>query len=709
MKATRHALRLLAAALGILAALAATGCSMPHLAGTNDAELEYSEVTNVAQPELAAFGVKARLSAAQVAAEVEVVNRTGDASPRRSEWGGVEPTHSNGDVRVVVDSDVAGGVDELILWRGGMTAYLMDEAGGPDVDPTHREGLQPGWAQAPDGTTDRWWQGTAEALQKAIREAKPEQGRGYFVERMPGGLWRTRAVFTPELVTLGLSQTPITSIQLAAHGRSLAFTFGPDARAAIETVRATHPNARVVLARNHSLLATVPIADALASPLVLSFGDDVAAFTRAYHAKLLLGSPILPPLKRLVAERVHPNWGVGAACALLPFALSFAWLSFVRRFDRARPEPMWLVAATFALGCLSMIPAAFAEAGLASLSQWLDPSLVTMGGQLWALPLAIPIFTLTVGFVEEGAKLLAAWSLAGHRREFDEPVDGIVYGCAAALGFAAVENVKYFALGRMAGTVIALRAIVTVPAHMFFGALWGYALGRTLVSRRANVLLFLSLSALAHGIFDALLNTDGMMLYAGLLVVALSVAFVEVLRRALRHGAVPPAPYAARRHLRGSASAWSAPEGAPPQTEPLPVSVLQRAYFRVGSPAAFAACATGMVTCAFALTIVGTWYEFLHHRVGVAFVVIAAAILAAFGALGNGAASTIPLDVAIDAHGVTYSGARTPWSAIALVDVEAVGRRALVRLHTMSGIVRLGPTSPAHANAIAVAVRAAKA
>ncbi len=327
----------------------------------------------------------------------------------------------------------------------------------------------------------------------------------------------------------------------------------------------------------------MPVAEALASPLVISFGDDLAAFTRAYHAKLLLGSPVLPPMRRLVAERVRPHWAVGAACAILPFALSFAWLSFVRRFDRARPEPMWLVVATFGLGCLSIVPAGLAEAGLGNLWEWLDPSLVTMGGQLWALPLAIPVFALTVGLVEEGAKLLAAWSLAGHRREFDEPVDGIVYGCAAALGFAAVENMKYFALGRMAGTVIALRAFVTVPAHMFFGAIWGYALGRKLVARKTSVLLFLALAALAHGLFDALLSTDGMSLFAGALVIALSVAFVEVLRRALRHGAVPP------RRAAGESA---------PQTEPLPASVLQRAYFRVGSPGAFLACAAGMVTSA---------------------------------------------------------------------------------------------------------------
>jgi RsiW-degrading membrane proteinase PrsW (M82 family) len=357
---------------------------------------------------------------------------------------------------------------------------------------------------------------------------------------------------------------------------------------------------------------------------------------------------------------------------------------------------MWLVAATFGLGGLSVVPAALIELGCATATPWLDPSVVTMGGQAWALPISILVFALVVGGAEEGSKLLGAWSLARHRREFDEPVDGIVYGCAAALGFAAIENVKYFALGRMSGVVIALRAFMTVPAHMFFGAIWGYGMGRGLVSRRSSLAAFLAIAALAHGTFDALLSTDGVQLATTVLVLALALAFFALLRRALRYGAVPPRP--SRRDSL-----------APPPTEPMPPSALARTYFRVGSPVAFYACAGGMIACAFALTVLGGAYEYLHHRVGVVFVAIATAMLALFGLAAHGASSTIPLDVAVDAQGVTFAGGRTPWGAIVGVAVERAGAaRAFVLLRLVDRVVRLGPASVDAARGIEQAVRAGR-
>jgi RsiW-degrading membrane proteinase PrsW (M82 family) len=545
-------------------------------------------------------------------------------------------------------------------------------------------------APGPEGE-ERWWQGSSEAVGRAVHDTKLDRDHMAFAERVPGGTeWRTRVAVLPPLVVLGMTGAPIQSITPLLHGRALGLGFAPEARSVLAQERVSHPRARIVLARGRVLVAALTIDETLASPLVLPFGDDVPSYTRAYHAKNLLRSPLLPPMHRVSAGALPPRWGLAAACALLPFALSFAWLFFVRRFDRMRPEPVWLVVATFLLGGLAIVPAALAEIGIGMISPWLDPGLATLGGQAWALPLSIAVFTVVIGAVEELAKYGAAWGLARHRKEFDEPVDGIIYGCAAALGFAAVENIKYFALGRMSGAVIAMRAFETVPAHMFFGAIWGYGMGLKLVSRSARILPYLGLAALAHGTFDAVVSTDGLQLVATLLVLVLAFAFVVMLQRALRHGAV-----AARNPVDES-----------PASELFPLSMLPRAYFRVGSRAAFTACAAGMIFCAFALTVLGTAFELLHHRVGVVFVGLGTLMLALFGVAAYGASETIPLDVAIDARGITFAGGLTPWGAIRSFALEPKGARAHVRMETAEGTQRLGPAPAATATAIVDAMQA---
>jgi RsiW-degrading membrane proteinase PrsW (M82 family) len=665
--------------LAVLAfvALAVVGCSTPHLAGTNDAALEYVVEPDPSTGEtldgpLAAAGVKARLASAQVMAEVDALE--------------------TGRVRVVVDADIAGAVDDLLIWRGGLHAMRVDGEYVLAPSESATAGLRPMSAAGPEGE-ERWLQGPGDAVGRAVRESKLDAAHAVFAERLPAGNeWRTRVAALPPLVDLGVGAASILTISPILRGRELALGLSPEAQAPLVAFRAEHPGGRVALARGRVLVATLPAEQAAASPLVIPFGEDLLSYTRAYHAKLLLRSPILPRLRRVSAAALPERWGLAVACAVLPFILSFAWLFFVRRFDRARPEPLWLVVATFALGGLAIVPAALIELGLASLSPWLDPSVVTLGGQAWALPLSIPVFTLCVGLVEEGAKLVAAWSLARHRKEFDEPVDGIVYGCAAALGFAAVENVKYFALGRMSGAVIAMRAFETVPAHLFFGAIWGYAMGQKLVSRRARVWPWLLLAALVHGTFDAVVSTDGLQLLATLIVLGLAVSFVAMLRSALRHGAV---------RVRGRFD-------DAPATEPFPLSEMPRTFIRVGSPAAFWSCAVGMVTSAFTLTIIGVAFELLHHRVGAVFVVMATVMLAAFGLAAYGASATLPLDVAIDAQGITFAGGLTRWGAMTGAVLEPRGRRVGVRVDTAEGPVRIGPATPETAKAILAAIAASR-
>jgi hypothetical protein len=79
-----------------------------------------------------------------------------------------------------------------------------------------------------------------------------------------------------------------------------------------------------------------------------------------------------------------------------------------------------------------------------------------------------------------------------------------VYAAAAGLGFAAVENIFYVLEGGIAVGV--LRAIASVPGHMIFSCVWGYALGtakfRPGSARRPGIIAGLSGAIVLHGIFN---------------------------------------------------------------------------------------------------------------------------------------------------------------------------------------------------------------
>ena len=141
----------------------------------------------------------------------------------------------------------------------------------------------------------------------------------------------------------------------------------------------------------------------------------------------------------------------------------------VHRTDRNR-EPGWVVIGTFVL-----------SAALAGVSMFIEKRVViwtsldvraAVVGEAAAL---IYVFAL-VAPLREALKVAAVWP-AFRSRYFDEPYDGIVYASAAALGFSATENVVLLH-AHPHGAIWVARALVALPAHLFFACLWGYALGR---------------------------------------------------------------------------------------------------------------------------------------------------------------------------------------------------------------------------------------
>lgn len=663
----RTSLGLLSATL-MLVLMLVCGCGTPtervpgilasSLAGTDDVELTY-EIDPTARPSTLAHGafgedlralILRRLSAGQVGADVAA----DAASDRRA--------------RVIVDESLGARVDELVTWTG--TLLVLDPA--PEIALTTRNDVESRGLKLHVEGTERWYEGARADVLREVEAWPIDKEHLILAEPMWASsagrqppLWRTRVVRSIPVGELGDG-----AMIGWGDGALLRVRGQPGTLAESVITNARERPATPVVARGRVSLGAPRFES---DSLLLSFGSGAEAYARAQHERRLLMTPRLPPLRRLGSVGLPPNRALALACLIVPILLSIGWLGFVRRFDRAHPEPVWLIAMTFFLGVVSTVPAGIAELLLSSASPWLDPSLVTFGGQSFALPLSIVVFTVVVGCTEEGAKRLAA-HFAIRRPEFDEPVDGIVYGIVASLGFAAAENVRYFAVGRLSAPLVIARCFMSVPAHMFFGAVWGYALGARLINPKTRAWVWLLLAATAHGLFDALLSTEGAASLAILLNVALASVFVALVRRALRHGVVAK--------------------------EMLSIKPEERALFRVGRPLWFWTSAVVLHVLALGIFFLGAYYQLARHRPSATFVIGSSVMLALLAVAAFGVSATLPLDVAIDDYGVTFAGAARPWRKIRGYKID----RRHVALDCEAGPIHLGPAGPSILEAIVAAL-----
>ena len=203
------------------------------------------------------------------------------------------------------------------------------------------------------------------------------------------------------------------------------------------------------------------------------------------------------------------------------------WLWFFYRADKYEPEPKKLVLRTFFLGVLVAIALGTSYEGLPF--PW--------GPARYAAVLWAPV-------VEESAKFLIVFWTVFSRKDFNEPMDGIVYAASAALGFAACENAFYVLSSWHGGSpemgmfTLLARSVFSVPGHAlfsaFFGAALGFAKGRKGVKPVLMVAAGLLLSMIVHGLFNWLSMEN---IFGGLLFVV----FMGLLWRLVYRKLVVPA------------------------------------------------------------------------------------------------------------------------------------------------------------------------
>ena len=142
---------------------------------------------------------------------------------------------------------------------------------------------------------------------------------------------------------------------------------------------------------------------------------------------------------------------------LITIGAPLAIISFIIYSDKFK-EPLDLILKTFVLGIFLCIPA----------------------GLLNDLLIQSPDQSYFAGLTEESLKFIVLYFYIRPKTAFNEPMDAIVYGTIASLGFATLENLTYVYSGSPEAdsfTIAIIRAISAIPLHACCGIIMGYFFG----------------------------------------------------------------------------------------------------------------------------------------------------------------------------------------------------------------------------------------
>lgn len=172
---------------------------------------------------------------------------------------------------------------------------------------------------------------------------------------------------------------------------------------------------------------------------------------------------LVPPLFGRDPVAAYTAMATGAALA---FPAVLVYMTVPRLLDRYDPEPAWALSLVFVWGAL----------GACGFSAPINSVVAAVTSEAVGAAVCAPL-------VEEFFKALALFGMFYFwRREFDGVIDGIIYATFTALGFAALENVVYYARAGAHSdadltSVFILRGVVSPWAHPLFTSMTGIGFG----------------------------------------------------------------------------------------------------------------------------------------------------------------------------------------------------------------------------------------
>tara|TARA_B100000795_G_scaffold253440_1_gene223618 strand:+ start:77 stop:757 length:681 start_codon:yes stop_codon:yes gene_type:complete len=121
---------------------------------------------------------------------------------------------------------------------------------------------------------------------------------------------------------------------------------------------------------------------------------------------------------------------------------------------------------------------------------------------------------LSAAPVEEILKFIVLYYLVYKMKDFNEPIDGIVYGVTVSLGFATLENIYYVYVlsdyyNVSSQSLAMLRSFSTIPAHGIFGATMGYFFMKySFIRKQDNLILCIIVPILLHASYNFFVSTN---------------------------------------------------------------------------------------------------------------------------------------------------------------------------------------------------------
>jgi RsiW-degrading membrane proteinase PrsW (M82 family) len=195
------------------------------------------------------------------------------------------------------------------------------------------------------------------------------------------------------------------------------------------------------------------------------------------------------------------------------------WAGYHYCRDRHRPEPFWALLLAYLLGIGSGYLGTLAYQGMELLGLRYDAVQLAEQNLLHLFAYSV----LGIGLVEETVKILPFIVIIRWLPHFDDPLDGITYAAFIGLGFASFENYHYGEY--FSGMLLLARGVASPMIHVAFASIWGYTVGRAVMTGRSllpAILAGLGLAVLAHGIYDFIalgLGPLARLLAAGLILI----------------------------------------------------------------------------------------------------------------------------------------------------------------------------------------------